>query len=112
LECALSRDGTIDLQRRSLIDAAGVNPEISRGGHDMTAEQRARYSARQSEYQRRRYHSDEDFRRAHIERVKRCTVKKAAAELSAEQLAQRRATDAARQARHRAAKKAAATATL
>jgi hypothetical protein len=76
----------------------------------MTAEQRARYSAQQREYRRHRYHNDEAFRQAHIERVKRCTVKKAAAALSAEQLAQRRATDAARQARHRAARKAAAIA--
>lgn len=75
----------------------------------MTDEQRARHRAIDREYKRHRYHNDEAFRRVHIERVKQCTVKKAAAALSAEQLARRRVTDAARQARHRAAKRAAAT---
>jgi len=73
----------------------------------MTAEQRLLRNARQSEYQQRRYHTDEAFRRAHIERVKRCTTKKTAAALSSEQLERRRLTDAARQARYRAGKKAA-----
>ena len=76
----------------------------------MTTEQRARHNARVREYQFNRYRNDEAFRQAHIERVKRCTVKKVVSALTGEQAAKRRASDAARQARRRSAKKAAAVA--
>jgi len=73
----------------------------------MTDEQRQRHNA----HYRNRYRTDPAYRRAKIERaLKRCTVKKPAAALSAEQLDRRRASDAARQARHRAAKKVTAIA--
>ena len=77
----------------------------------MTSEQRSVHNARQREYQLRRYRSDEAFRQVHIERVKRCCTKKAAGALTKEQLDRRRASDAVRQARHRAAKKAATSVT-
>jgi hypothetical protein len=71
----------------------------------MTEEQRARHNAHCRAY----YASNAEYRKAQIERaLKRCTVKKAASKLTKEQLERRRASDAARQARRRAAKKASA----
>ena len=73
----------------------------------MTDEQRARHNTYHREYWRNRYYTDPAFRQAVIERAKkRCTKKRPAAALSKEQLDRRRASDAARQARHRADKKA------
>jgi hypothetical protein len=77
----------------------------------MTEAERQRFNTYHREIQRKRYHLDPEYRRARIDCVMRCAVKKPAAALSAEQLAKRRASDAERQARYRAAKKAAATAT-
>jgi hypothetical protein len=76
----------------------------------MTDEQRARFNAYQRVWQLERYHRDPARRQAVIDRAKRCTVRKPAAQLTPEQLERRRASDAARAARYRAAKKAAATA--
>ena len=91
--------------------ATGVNPDTSlREGGEMTDEQRARYNIYHREYQLHRYHSNPEVRKAVIERSRRCATKKAAGALTKEQLERRRASDAARQARHSAAKKAAASA--
>jgi hypothetical protein len=88
-----------------------VNPDVDPVNDDaMTEAQRQKYNDRQRAYQFDRYRNDADFRAAHIERVKRCSTKKAASALTKEQLQRRRASDAARQARRRAALKAAATA--
>jgi len=81
-------------------------------GDTATAEQRTKYNAYQREDQLRRYHLNPEVHKAVNERSKRrATVKKPASALSPEQLAKRPASDAARWARRRAAKKVAALAT-
>jgi hypothetical protein len=74
----------------------------------LTTEQRQRHNEYQRKSQLERYHRDPAHRQAMIDRAKR--DRKLVAALTTEQLERRRTVDAARQARHRAAKKAAALA--